>query len=151
MSSYIAEIGDAIVAYIKSTGLADPKRVYMPEVELENLDRVPQVYLRSSILESPRSDVPHSRTRRFIDIPYDLMLIARVGNCGVEAVDEVVALFEELDLMLYRNLRVIKTSDSYTGTALWLESSMDTLFNQDSLREQRVAQVNGQIVYRYQV
>lgn len=146
--SYITSIADKLVDVISSSGLAKPQRVFVPEVELANIGDDPEVFVRPSTLEVPRRDVPHSRESRFTDLVYELLLVQKVDGCDIDDVDKVIALYEAIDQMLYKDARVV--TPDYGGSAFWLEASIDTTFNQDSLRQWKLVQVTGQVVYRFQ-
>jgi len=147
-TNYIASIGDQLAMVIDDSKLAKAHRVYVAEVKLEEIGQTPEVFIRPSVLESPRSDVPHSRKNRFLDIPFDLLLVGRVDGYDIADVDEIVAVYLELDQYIYDNGRVLEPD--YGGIATWIASNIDTTFSQENLRSSNVVQVSGQIVYRRQ-
>jgi len=146
--SYIASIAEKLVKVIDSSQIAKARRVYVPEIDALGVGDDPEVFIRPSVLEVPRRDVPHSRKTRFLDIPYELILISKVDGYDIADIDVVVALYEKLDQYIYQHVRVVNTD--YGGSAFWLESSIDTTFNQESLRQYNLVQVTGQVVYRHQ-
>ena len=146
--SILAQLGDQIVDLINSSHLAKAVRRYTPEVDLDSITRDPQVYIRSSIAEEPLQDMPHSRGARFVDAPYDLLLTARVDDYDIRDIDGLVGLYEDLDAFIYKNGRILNI-EKLSIAAQWVRSRIDTTVNREDLRERKVVQVAGQIIYRY--
>ncbi|MEO2049058.1 MAG: hypothetical protein ABGX16_21070 [Pirellulales bacterium] len=147
--SLVAQLGQSIVEIINESNLVVAERVYgFPGAKLEHMDRNAEVYLRSSVLESPQQDVPHSRGHRFIDVPFDLLLGLRVDGYEIEDVDGALGLYEVIDQHIYEHGKMIALEA--TGIkAQWLLSIPGEIVNHDDLRSSKVVQVMGQILYRY--
>ena len=143
-----AQLGDSIVDIINESHIAESSRVYSPEIDLNEVDRNPRVYLRSSVTETPTEAPLHSRGHRFIDSSYDLLLAVRVDGSDIADVDDAVGLYEDIDQYIYEHGKLIVIEK--TGvTAQWVSSQIDNAINVENLRSSKLVQISGQMIYRY--
>ena len=147
-----AGFADALKTALSALAPWDPAiaitREYSPEIDMATLGTTAQLAIKFASDHAPETtDDKHTRGKRIIQLPLELVLTAKAQRTDTAEVDSLVGLYELIDEKMFTNIQKL-TSGSYT--AGWASSSYGGPLESEELRTHGLVEIVGNVTYKYE-